>query len=123
MLGINGWGNLAGVFSALLFSPRYAPDYQTPFFITLSLVLFSLVGYAVFRMLLLHENQLRQRLIRGWTHEEVDKERRWGLGPGVSRGVGARIRGMFLAGSGQASEDDTARGRRGDEKMTFTYGL
>jgi hypothetical protein len=123
VLGINGWGNLAGVFSALLFSPQYAPDYQTPFYITLSLVLFSLVGYAVFRLLLLRENRSRQKLIQGWSLEEMEKERRWGLGPGVSRGLSAGIRAMLLAGSRPAAEVDAQCGRRGDEKMTFTYGL
>ncbi|KAF2101231.1 MFS general substrate transporter, partial [Rhizodiscina lignyota] len=48
VLGINGWGNLAGVFSAMLFKPRFAPSYEVPFFVTFACVAIAWAGYAFF---------------------------------------------------------------------------
>lgn len=61
VLGINGWGNFAGVFSAMLFEPRFAPGYEVPFFITFGLVGCAWAGYAVFRVWLVRENSRRDR--------------------------------------------------------------
>lgn len=58
-LGINGWGNLAGVFSALLFAPKYAPGYTTPLAVTCLCVAAAWMGYAVFGVLLMRENRRR----------------------------------------------------------------
>lgn len=93
VLGINGWGNLAGVLSSLLYAPKYAPDYQTPFVVTLFLVAVAFVGYIGFRRALVRENAKRERRMKEWTVEEEEKER---------RGAG---------------------GRRGDERWVFRYGL
>ncbi|KAK4950037.1 hypothetical protein LTR66_013987, partial [Elasticomyces elasticus] len=57
LLGINGWGNLSGVFSALLFAPAFEPDYVVPFYATLGCVMVSFVGYMGFRSLLVWENE------------------------------------------------------------------
>lgn len=93
ILGINGWGNLAGVLSSLLYAPEYGPDYQTPFVVTLLLVAVSFVGYWGFRRALVKENERRATMMKGWTEEEEEKER-----------VGGN-------------------GRRGDERWGVQYGL
>ncbi|KAH0548042.1 hypothetical protein GP486_008216, partial [Trichoglossum hirsutum] len=74
ILGINGWGNLAGVFSSLIFSPRYAPDYTIPFYITFGLVLFAFFGYALFRHLLRRENAARRKILDRWSPDDVERE-------------------------------------------------
>lgn len=61
VLGINGWGNFAGVFSAMLFEPRFAPGYEVPFFVTFGLVGFAWIGYAIFRVWLVRENSSRDK--------------------------------------------------------------
>lgn len=66
VLGINGWGNLAGVFSSLIFAPKFAPDYTTPFFVTFALVGVSLAGFAAFRWSILREN-VRKRAHHNYT--------------------------------------------------------
>lgn len=129
MLGINGWGNFAGVIGAQLFSPKYGPDYVLPFFITLGSVGLSFVGFGVFRNLVIAENAKRVRSTTQWTEEEVDAEQNEGLGPLVVDGDG--LAGMFRRGvaslvaavmkEGVDFVDD--RVRRGDEKITFTYTL
>ena len=135
VLGINGWGNLAGFFSALLFAPRYAPHYRTPFYVTFASVLFSFLGYGAFGALLRRENQLRAQMLAAWTVEEVGRERRWGTGPfrrrrglldllglsGVANAVDGWMRNsrwMSLAG---VTEGRVVR--RGDDRLTFVYGL
>lgn len=123
VLGINGWGNLAGVFSSLLFAPRFAPYYVTPFFVTLSLVLLSFMGYLSFRALLVRENEGRERVVAKWSEDEVEAERLLGRGPMPARlGFLRRVLG-WSRGLGRWLQQVEGGGRRGDEKMTFTYGL
>lgn len=93
VLGINGWGNLAGVLSSLLYAPEYGPDYQIPFVVTLLLVAVSFVGYWGFRRALVRENERRAMMMKGWAEEEEEQER---------------------AGK---------NGRRGDERWGVKYGL
>jgi Major Facilitator Superfamily len=136
VLGLNGWGNLAGVVSSLLFSSRYAPHYTTPFYVTFCLVLLSLLGYAGFGLLLIRENRNRAVMTAHWTEEDVQKERLWGRGPKgqtsqwlphmphllVERigqlGIVERLGRLGTAATIQERE-----GRRGDERMTYQYGL
>lgn len=129
VLGINGWGNLAGVFSSLLFQPRYAPSYFVPFAVTLCLVLLSFTGYAVFRQLLLSINAERRVVVGEWSEEEVEGERRFGDGP-VSRFTGRD--GFVDVVTRVLRPDQRLRfkefvrvegGRRGDEKITYQYTL
>lgn len=135
VLGINGWGNLAGLFSALLFAPRYAPHYRLPFYVTLLFVLFSFVGYVAFRALLVRENRLRAQILTSWTAEEVGRERKWGAGPcrrrrglldllGLSS-VADRV-DQWTWGAARMGLDHASvgtDGRRGDDRLTFVYGL
>lgn len=61
VLGINGWGNLAGVFSAWLFQPKFAPNYQIPLLATVGLVSGAWAGYSTFRLWIVMENGRRSR--------------------------------------------------------------
>ncbi|KAI8936669.1 hypothetical protein NX059_007066 [Plenodomus lindquistii] len=130
LLGINGWGNLAGVVSAMLFKPRYAESgYIVPFWWTLICVALAALGYILFLRRLKVENNMRQSVMARWTDDDIEKESVEGKGPlpsdrpWLKRAVSllrSYTRLMWLADwLGQA----TLVGREGDEKMTFVYGL
>ncbi|KAH0611700.1 uncharacterized protein H6S33_010965 [Morchella sextelata] len=93
ILGINGWGNLAGVLSSKLYAPEYGPSYHFSFVVTLGLVMGAWVGYWGFGRALRRENGWRERRVKEWTEGEMAAE---------MRGEG---------------------GRRGDERWGVTYGL
>lgn len=115
VLGINGWGNLAGVFSSLLFRPRFAPDYLVPFYVTLACVSVSLLGFAALRLMLAQENATRRAVLACWSKEDVERERVSGRGPlEEARTLAHGI--MALVGIGD-------EGRQGEDRMTFVYGL
>jgi MFS family permease len=130
ILGINGWGNFAGVIGAQLFSPRYAPDYVVPFFVTLGCVGASFIGFAIFRNLVVAGNESRRRVVAEWTEQQIDEEEHEGdvpvkeneatvVGLALKRGVAYIV--AWLMKEGVDYVDDKAR--RGDEKMTFMYSL
>ncbi|KAF2433126.1 MFS general substrate transporter [Tothia fuscella] len=128
MLGINGWGNLAGVFSAMLFQPSFAPTYRTPFFVTFALVMIAFAGFALFRMLLIHHNRRRQNIVAGWTQEDVETESQHGTGPAPTPKYTSFFRLIRMIGGESATRWAalwlrTEGGRKGDEKLTFQYGL
>jgi len=118
VLGINGWGNLGGVFLSVLFTPEDRLNgYIRPFIITLLCALASFAGYIAFWVLLLRENRWREDVVAGWS--EADKEREEGFGDvPVPLTLGARVRKRI--GVGRIGLEDE---RRGDEKLTFRYGL
>ena len=130
MLGINGWGNLAGVLSALLFRPQEAETgYIVPFAWTLIAVALAAGGYVFFLRNLRRENKRRRAIVAEWDAEEKEREKSEGLGPLPSefpllerviavlkkRGLAPKLVGWL--------EEATQGGREGDEKMTFEYGL
>jgi len=121
LLGINGWGNLAGVFSALLFTPEDEEDgYVRPFVVTLFCVLVAFVGFVGFRMLLQRENKWREDdVCRRWTEEEREREELKGDMPVEAPALWAGSLGLvrLLTWSGVEGV------RRGDEKLTYRYGL
>ncbi|KXL46424.1 hypothetical protein M433DRAFT_153667 [Acidomyces richmondensis BFW] len=123
LLGINGWGNLAGVFSALLFTPEDEKQgYIRPFIITLACVVASFAGFIVFWILLVRENRWRDNVTENWTENEKKRENMMGDVPITQLGVGAVFwerSGLKYLANKMGLEDD----RRGDEKMTFRYGL
>ncbi|KAF2194956.1 MFS general substrate transporter [Zopfia rhizophila CBS 207.26] len=130
LLGINGWGNLAGIFSALLFKPKYAKDgYITPFWWTLGCVGVAAAGYVSFWRNLVTENEWRQSLLKSWDPEDVEREKVDGQGP-LRRQPGLVdwvLRGLKKVGRGgrvvEWLERYVEEGREGDEKITFQYGL
>lgn len=141
VLGINGWGNLAGILSSLLFAPRWRESgYKVPLGATLVAVAVAAAGFAGFRVWLVRENARRGRVVAGWDDAEVAKERKggvggWGSGKGKGEGydrmglwerwvreyVGRRVLGMD--GDGEEEGEGDVYVRRGDEKLTFRYGL
>lgn len=130
LLGINGWGNLAGVFSALLFSPAYAESgYLVPFFWTLVCVAASAVGYVLFLRSLVAENTRRRDIVERWDADERDRERSSGMGPCRTEYPLIERLVVVVRKSGRFGwladwlEGATKGGREGDEKMTFVYGL
>jgi hypothetical protein len=72
VLGMNGFGNLAGIIGSELFQSSYAPRYLIPFYATLGFVAAALVGYLAYRYTLLAVNKWRARQMEGWT--DVDRE-------------------------------------------------
>ncbi|OAX80106.1 hypothetical protein ACJ72_05567 [Emergomyces africanus] len=139
ILGINGYGNLAGVFASLIFSPRFQQDsYRVPFLITLGFVLLSFVGFVALWVVLRVINTARSRSTAVLRVADIDAEsdylgsgRSWGLGG--SRKVPAfavvggswwdsRVRYWF-GGKVLGMDGDDFRVRRGDEMLTFQYGL
>ncbi|OJD28836.1 mfs general substrate transporter [Diplodia corticola] len=152
-LGLNGWGNVAGVVASALFSPRFARDgYRFSFAWAAVAVACAAAGFAGFRALLKRENAERAALLAGWSEDEVEAERRWGRGPVRRRrwggggggggggerggGAGAVADGVLEwlerrgnAGGGVAGKmagwigEWRGMGREGDERMTFVYGL
>jgi MFS family permease len=130
LLGINGWGNLAGILSASLFRPRYAESgYIVPFWWTLACVACSVLGYVLFLGRLRAENETRQKLLRRWSNDDIELERIEGKGPlpqqsrWLKRIVELAKPNTRLAWLTQWLEEAARYGRQGDEKITFVYGL
>ncbi|KAK1835711.1 high-affinity nicotinic acid transporter [Podospora conica] len=76
VLGVNGWGNLAGVIGSQLYRAEYAPTYRTPFLATLGFVAASLVGYLSYRFTLEAVNGRRAAIGHVKSHAEAQTERR-----------------------------------------------
>ncbi|KAM0790505.1 hypothetical protein ACM66B_003378 [Microbotryomycetes sp. NB124-2] len=74
ILGMNGWGNVSGVAGSQLFRPAYAPRYLLPFYVSLGINIFSIVGYLGYRFLLWSVNRSRERKTRDWTEEDWQRE-------------------------------------------------
>jgi hypothetical protein len=130
MLGINGWGNLAGVISAFLFRPKHAESgYIVPFFWTLVAVALAAGGYVLFLRNLTRENARRRAIVNEWDNEERENERLDGTGPLKQHHRVADGLSRVLRRTGHLDrlvawlEQATQGGRQGDEKMTFEYGL
>ena len=124
LLGINGWGNLAGVFSALLFTPEDEREgYVRPFVVTLVCVGMAFAGFAVFRWRLIRENLQRDKMVAGWSQEERQREDLIG-DVEVSDRSPQSGRLWRIAGGIDLMDRLGLRGaRRGDDKLTFRYGL
>ncbi|CZT21117.1 related to nicotinamide mononucleotide permease [Ramularia collo-cygni] len=122
LLGINGWGNLAGVFMSVLFTPADRDTgYVRPFTIVFICVLVSFAGFVAFRVFLIRENRHRDNVTRSWSEEEKEREQLMGDVP-AGEHWGQRItRGLYISALAQrfGMEDE----RRGDEKMTYRYTL
>ena len=75
VLGVNGFGNLAGVIGSQLFRPSYAPNYLIPFYVTLGFIAVAFVGYFAYRFTLKAVNGRRQAKLDMMTLEEIENER------------------------------------------------
>jgi MFS family permease len=119
LLGINGWGNLAGVFSALLFTPEDEKDgYVRPFFATLLCVGLAFAGFAVFRMMLIRENDRRDKIVAEMSEEDRQREELRGDVDVLNTSAGTRTLRNTV---GNSLGLDGAR--RGDDKLTYQYSL
>lgn len=76
VLGVNGFGNLAGVIGGQLYKKKYAPRYLTPFYATLGFVAAALMGYTAYRFMLKTINSQRLEKVNTKTVEEIEAERR-----------------------------------------------
>jgi hypothetical protein len=52
VLGVNGWGNLAGVTGSQLYRSEYAPGYRVHLRVTLGFIVVALLEYAAYRFTL-----------------------------------------------------------------------
>ena len=119
LLGINGWGNLAGVFSALLFTPEDEKDgYVRPFFATLVCVGLAFAGFAVFRMMLIRENGQRDKIVAEMSEEERQREDI--IGDVEVPSTFKRTRTLWDTIGDSLGLDGA---RRGDDKLTYQYSL
>ncbi|KAH3904308.1 hypothetical protein HBH56_236400 [Parastagonospora nodorum] len=75
VLGVNGFGNLAGVIGAQLYKKRFAPRYLAPFYATLGFVVAALLGYMAYRFTLEAVNRRRKAVLAGSSGEQVHAER------------------------------------------------
>lgn len=122
VLGINGWGNLAGVFLSVLFTPQdRVSGYVRPFAITLVSALGSLAGYVGFWAMVRRENRWREGVVATWSESEKVREEVDGDVPVPVTGMGKIRRGLGVEKVWRVLGWE--EGRRGDEKMTFRYGL
>jgi hypothetical protein len=71
VLGVNGFGNLAGVIGSQLFRKSYAPKYLVPFYATLGFVAVAILGYTAYRFTLAAVNKRRQARLDRMTYEEI----------------------------------------------------
>jgi ACR3 family arsenite efflux pump ArsB len=74
VIGINGWGNLAGIIGSQLFQAKYGPDYHYPLSVTLGLVAVSLLGYTTYRFVLQFANKRKAKKVAVMTPEEIEDE-------------------------------------------------
>ena len=75
VLGANGFGNLSGIIGSELFRASYAPRYLVPFFVTLGLVIVSMIGYVAYIFLLMAVDRWRARKTQDWTEAQFEEER------------------------------------------------
>ncbi|PGH20426.1 hypothetical protein AJ80_03571 [Polytolypa hystricis UAMH7299] len=131
VLGINGYGNLAGVFAALIFPPRWQEDgYRPSFLITLGFVVVSSIGYMALRTVLLLINKARVKTAARLAAMDVDGEQ-------IPVNSGIRIPAFAVVGGkwwdtqvrywfGKRllrMDGNEIYVRQGDEVLTFEYGL
>lgn len=75
ILGVNGFGNLAGVIGSQVYDAKYGPSYRTSFFITLGIAITSFIGYVAYRITLAAVNGWKRKKLAQMTPEEIERER------------------------------------------------
>lgn len=75
VIGINGWGNLAGIIGSQLFLAKYGPTYHFPLVITLILVAIAFVGYTAYRFALQAANRYKAKKVAQMTPEDIEEEK------------------------------------------------
>lgn len=75
VLGVNGFGNLAGVIGGQLYKQRYAPEYLFPFYVTIGFVVAAFAGYVAYRFTLAAVNKRKRTIMADKSNEEIHAER------------------------------------------------
>lgn len=75
VLGVNGFGNFAGVIGGQLYKHKYAPRYRLPFYVTLGFVATALLGYTSYRFTLQAVNKKRLDILTGKDAAQIETER------------------------------------------------
>lgn len=75
VLGVNGFGNLAGVIGSQIFRSSFAPRYLVPFYATLGFISFALIGFIAYRCMLDEVNKYRARKMAQWSSVDIENER------------------------------------------------
>lgn len=136
ILGINGYGNLAGVISSLMFTPSHKPTvYRLPFFLTLICILIALGGFWLLRVYLLRVNISRAKLAAWYTVECGEDENasqreiwmrtirhtpRWAIVGGARWDQWVRY---WVGHKMMRLGEEECYVRRGDEVVTYEYEL
>lgn len=76
VLGINTWGNLAGIIGSELYLSKYGPDYHWPLKITLGCIAAAFVGFVAYHFELKAVNKYKAKKISCLTLEEIKEESR-----------------------------------------------
>lgn len=74
VIGCAGWGYLSGVLGSQIFRQKYSPRYLVPFYITLGLNIFALIGYSGYVVLLRKVNKDRAKKVAAMTRAEIQDE-------------------------------------------------
>jgi hypothetical protein len=74
VIGINGWGNLAGIIGSELFLSKYGPDYRYPLQLTLALIAVAFVGYVAYGITLRLVNKWKAKKVAAMTPQEIEDE-------------------------------------------------
>ncbi|KAI8932478.1 hypothetical protein NX059_010663 [Plenodomus lindquistii] len=75
VLGVNGFGNLAGVIGGQLYKHKYAHRYLLPFYVTLGFVSAALIGYMSYIFILKAVNRNKLTILAGKSEAEIEAER------------------------------------------------
>lgn len=75
ILGVNGFGNLAGVIGSQVYDAKFGPGYRTSFFVTLGIAIAALLGYTAYRFTLAAVNRRKRNKLSQMTNEEIEQER------------------------------------------------
>lgn len=121
VLGINGWGNAAGVLAALIFSPRFKDSgYAPSFAVTLLCVGVAGCMFWALRGALDLENRRRDSHVASWDHDLIQRETSQGdvhieglstqKGDLLGRVIGLRV-------------PPSQTRKHLEQRMTFRFGL
>jgi hypothetical protein len=75
VLGVNGFGNFAGVIGSQLYQSKYSPGYKLPFYATLGFISVAILGYLSYRFTLVAVNRRRNKRLQMMTVQEIEYER------------------------------------------------
>lgn len=79
VIGVNGFGNLAGVIGGQLYKQKYAPEYRLPFYVTIAFVASALLGYTSYRFMLQAVNKKRSDILASKDASQIERERTSGV--------------------------------------------